>query len=211
LRITDAAGTLVVDFPVNNSDYSRPSWSPDGRQLIYTHDVRFDDLNPEVFVASVDASVLTNVSNSPEYEGEVAWSPTGSEVALFAVRGDDSGIFTMQPDGTGLTLRYRGIQVVGYRWSPDGSRLLFTEYGPQNFEARLIVMRADGSVPTIVAEGSLQGLSPAWSPDGEWIAFSMLGPNDEYDVYVVRPDGSGLRNLTESSGHGRWPIWIPRE
>jgi hypothetical protein len=211
LRITDASGAVLVDFPVNNSDYSRPSWSPDGRELIYTHDIRFDGVNPEVFVASVDATVITNVSNSPEYEGDVAWSPTGTRVALFAVRGGDFGIFTMRPDGTELTLRYRKTQVVGYRWSPDGSMVLFLEFGPKDFEGRLMVMRADGSAPTIVAQGDLQGLSPTWSPDGQWIAFSMLGPSDEYDVYVVRPNGSSLRNLTESAGHGRSPVWIRRE
>jgi Tol biopolymer transport system component len=36
--------------------------------------------------------------------------------------------------------------------------------------------------------------SPEWSPDGEWIAFTD-GEN-EADLWVVRPDGTGLRQLT---------------
>lgn len=38
---------------------------------------------------------------------------------------------------------------------------------------------------------------PRWSPDGHWLVFR--GGADD-DLYVIRPDGSSLRNLTHDSG-----------
>ena len=47
---------------------------------------------------------------------------------------------------------------------------------------------------------------PAWSHDGEWIAFAGA-PTDggQQGIYVVRPDGSGLRYV----GEGGDPTWAP--
>jgi len=50
------------------------------------------------------------------------------------------------------------------------------------------------------------GTEPAWSPDGEWILMSVLTGNQR-DLYVVRPDGSERRQITdtpESELLGTW-------
>jgi Tol biopolymer transport system component len=59
-----------------------------------------------------------------------------------------------------------------------------------------------------------------WSPDGRWLAFQRIhpvcpippAPCDAFstlvwDIYVVRPDGSGLRGLTNGEGDSVRPSW----
>jgi Tol biopolymer transport system component len=49
------------------------------------------------------------------------------------------------------------------------------------------------------------GGRPAWSPDGRLVAFSRVDPSGESMIYLVRPDGTGIRRLSE----GDDPAWSP--
>lgn len=40
---------------------------------------------------------------------------------------------------------------------------------------------------------------PSWSPLGDWIAFTSRRDGD-YEIYRIRPDGTGLQRLTHSPG-----------
>jgi hypothetical protein len=41
---------------------------------------------------------------------------------------------------------------------------------------------------------------PVWSPDGEWVAFISSDSSAQMDIYVIRPDGSGIRRLASDVG-----------
>jgi Tol biopolymer transport system component len=49
---------------------------------------------------------------------------------------------------------------------------------------------------------------PRWSPDGNLIVFESRR-SGAWDLWVVRPDGSGLQRLTDDSGNDRQPTWSP--
>ncbi len=96
--------------------------------------------------------------------------------------------------------------------SPDGKTLLFHS----NRGGRQAIWRAaaDGSDPRPLFDGGGLGEepgTPVWSPDGNTIAFAMspAGATDpnESDVYVMRPDGTGIRRLTEAPGDDSHPHW----
>lgn len=86
--------------------------------------------------------------------------------------------------------------------SPDGKWVAFVR--AENKVAHVYVQAADGSVE---ARRLLEtpAAVPRWSPDGEWIAFS---PDRSFSggVFIVHPDGSGLKRVAERGG---WPVWWP--
>ena len=93
------------------------------------------------------------------------------------------------------------------RWSPDGTRLLFTrEEGGSQPGGGLFMVDADGTDLHQVVPRDLRALFPRWSPDGSLIAFESYDADRQGDVYVVRPDGTGLRQVT-SGGYTVWPEW----
>jgi TolB protein len=49
-------------------------------------------------------------------------------------------------------------------------------------------------------------LGPSWSPDGEWIAFTSFRDGNN-EIYVMRPDGSSLYNLTDNPISDWQPRW----
>jgi Tol biopolymer transport system component len=53
--------------------------------------------------------------------------------------------------------------------------------------------------------GDDQILNVAWSPDGAWLAFTLApGGGMNQQVYLVRPDGAGLRRLTPGGADNNW-------
>ena len=49
---------------------------------------------------------------------------------------------------------------------------------------------------------------PAWSPKGDLIEFTSFRDGD-FEIYTVRPDGSGVRRLTHTGGNDAHGIWSP--
>jgi TolB protein len=49
---------------------------------------------------------------------------------------------------------------------------------------------------------------PSWSPDGELIAFMSKRENN-YDFYIIKPDASGLKRLTNDPGNDAHNVWSP--
>jgi Tol biopolymer transport system component len=96
------------------------------------------------------------------------------------------------------------------RWSPDGTRLLFTRV---DCGGGLFTIEADGTdLRQIVSEAAFfQVIDPAWSPDGSSIVFHAntdlpAGDETKVAIYTVRPDGTGLRALT-TDGNSLFPFW----
>jgi TolB protein len=56
--------------------------------------------------------------------------------------------------------------------------------------------------------GSFLEVDPAWSPDGKLIAFSSRRTGTSA-LYVMRPDGSGLKRLVAGTGEQTEPSWSP--
>jgi Tol biopolymer transport system component len=52
------------------------------------------------------------------------------------------------------------------------------------------------------------GFRPAWSPDGQWIAFMSNHDHWNDNIYIIRPDATDLRQLTDSDAPEDYPEWL---
>lgn len=120
-------------------------------------------------------------------------------------------------DGTPEVLASGGA--VGFPdLSPDGTSLVFQRIEGET--ARLFIADEEGE--RALTDGSAIDSNPAWSPDGQWIAFASNRDADPdckdtmsspclLTLYVIRPDGSGLRQLTSCAprSYCNTPAWSP--
>jgi len=92
-------------------------------------------------------------------------------------------------------------------FSPDGARLAYVS--DQTGVPQVWVVQTGGGAPVQVTKGNDPVGRVVWSPDGEWLALSIApGGGMNTQIYVVHPDGSGLRRLTdggkETNNLGDW-------
>jgi Tol biopolymer transport system component/DNA-binding winged helix-turn-helix (wHTH) protein len=100
------------------------------------------------------------------------------------------------------TLLVRNASAAGT--SPDGRDLVYSAVTSEGTSIR--VRREDGTEREVAAHG----FWPRWSPDGRWIAYTTSDPEGgDGTMHVVRPDGSGHRQLTSIASQVYGLCWTP--
>ncbi len=190
---------------------------------------RGDNPQREVFLmdgAGGNVTQITDMPNAGEKNAAVL-SPDGSKVLFDTWEGRD--LWVVNTDGTGLLNVTASPWAEGARgaaaWSPDGSKIAFTRKGDAQQctvspdACGFWTVNSDGSGLTrLIADNGdgFQGNAIRWSPDGSQLV--LVGwvpggnPGDPYfDLFVVNNDGSGLQQLTSTSGESTYsfPRWSP--
>ncbi len=92
-------------------------------------------------------------------------------------------------------------------FSPDGKRLAFVSN--LNGIPQVWTVPTKGGWPELVTALDDPIGSVLWSPESAWLAFSLApGGGMNQQVYLVRPDGSGLHRLTDGGKENNWlGVW----
>lgn len=223
-RIDVKSGTVAVDEQM-------PLISPDeGHELGWLTFIAEPDGYPAVYAVRADGSGLTQLSGSLSslFEdltpGQIHfgdWSPDGS---WFTFEGslqggeNDQDIFIARTDGSSRLNLTDSKQFESQPdWSPDGQQIVFlsqpaafNSQADLNLIAGLQTNGAKENLPTRLTNTSTFDSQPSWSPDGSWIAFVSSGLNNtRSDLYVIRPDGSDFRQLTNDLAGAFDLAWSP--
>ena len=140
-------------------------------------------------------------------------TPPGVNGRISFMRHDSAGhwqIWTANPDLTAPSQVTAGAYDTALAtWSPDGTRLAFNstrdDLAGSGSISDIFVMNADGSGATKLTASTNWSEGPAWSPSGDLIVFTSADPDPaRTGLYVVHPDGTGLRQVTAvPTGPGR--------
>ncbi len=185
--------------------------------------ILFTRLSPSeasLFISNADGSGERALTQGA-LDYNPAWSPYGKWIAFTSERNGSADLYRIRTDGSGLE-RLTDDPAFDDQaaYSPDGNQIVF------------VTTRADGTADLWILDvqthrarpltsGPGGDFRPAWSPDGKWIAFSsdresslpMAKGRWEHlhvvDIYLVRPDGSGLKRLSRHGDFCGSPKWMP--
>lgn len=225
-------GTNRQDVGVPGSAPHHPAWAPDGR-LAYVPDregsvdIWVSDANGANARQLVDCTSPCGAAEDP------AWSPDGTQLAFWTgldgAATQDIKVVDASTGATVLTVRAPALYAPSQpRWSPDGHRLAVTVeiFEPDGADFRkigsrlgIIDLRAAKPRVEMITRPALHAAYPDWSPDGDELVFmaSNLDPFSHEGVpsnlYVIRPDGTGLKQITHQAVDDPWvalPDWSTR-
>jgi dipeptidyl aminopeptidase/acylaminoacyl peptidase len=181
-----------------------PQWSPDGRFLAFT-------MQDHVYVAPASGGLPQKISDFAASASSPVWLPDSNQLVVSVERNDQ--VQLLLTDRNGRWPRHI-IQTPGDAWdakpSPDGRFLLFT-HRPFDDMNRLdiwLVELETGQLRELTDTPKLRNWGGIWSPDGEQIAFISQRPEFN-EVWLVRPDGAGLRQLSHAGADFADLAWSP--
>lgn len=137
-------------------------------------------------------------------------SPDGSRIAFSSL---DTGvwyIYLIDADGSNL-VQFTDFSSAVPHWSPDGKRLVFnSDHDDEPKDTPdLWAMDLDGSnLVELLDKPPTADFNGRWSPDGKQILF-VSDRDEDYNLYVINVDGTGLTCLTQARSDEWFGRWSP--
>jgi len=200
----DGSGSVALTDGTSQDTW--PSWSPDGRRILFVSNRQG---NRDIWVMDANGKRLVNLTRHSADDWTPVWNPQGDAIAFSSYRDGNWEIYRMAADGSRpVRLTNHPAADVAPSWSPDGQWIAFASQRDGNWD--LYIMNRDGSQLRRLTENEATDFAPAWSPRGDLIAFESYRDGN-MEIYVVSPDGSKLANLTQDAeADERGPAWSPQ-
>ena len=163
----------------------------------------------EVFSAPVEKGRTRNLTRSSGAHDRIAaWSPDGDLIAYVSDASGEDEIWLVGHEGDAPARQLtngHAARMTGMLWSPDASRIAFTDY-----LGRLSVVDLESGAETLVLDDPWWGIGDAdWSPDGAHLAFSSRNEAQVQRVHVWSAGSGELRQVTSDLASAWSPSWGP--
>jgi TolB protein len=181
-----------------------PSWTPDGKAILYTS---YKDRNPSLYLFNLYSGKDVKFSARTGLNLGGKWSPDGQFVAVSLERGGNTDIYLLDRNGA-IARRLTDAQSIDVSpsWSPDGRQLVFVS--DRSGSPQLYILDIATKKARRLTYSGSYNTSPAWSPNGDKIAYiGRVGGH--FSIYTVGVDGGEPTRLTRNSVDNEDPSWSP--
>ncbi len=191
-------GREVQRIKINLNGLQTPSWSPDGKQLVFTG---FDGGLGDLYIINRDGTGLRRLTNDKYADLHPAWSPDGKTIAFVTDRGSHTDFDQLRFGNLRIALYHLDagtIELLGHMdegknidpaWAPDGQSLAFVSDRTGISDIYLYDL-TDGNIYQLTnLYTGVQGITPlspvlSWARQADRLAF-VYYEDGQYSVYSV--------------------------
>jgi tricorn protease len=211
----DGRDPLEKIVPVNGG-FTEAKLSPNGKEFAFI-------FRGEVFVSSIDGKMVKRITNTPEQERSVSFSPDGRSLLYAAERNNNWNVYTMSLTRkeepyfcVSTVLKETPVIATAAEefqpaFSPDGKDIAYLE----DRQILKVYNVASKQVRTVLAADKNYSYADGdqyyqWSPDSKWflVQYGLPDRIQTPEVGLVAADGkSEVHNLTQSGYDDYQPKW----
>jgi tricorn protease len=208
------ARQLAIRVAADRS-WSRPRWtspeagdlgnarlSPTGQRALFEY-------RGELLTVPAEHGSWRNITRTPGVaDRHAVWSPDGQSIAWF---NDADGEYAlMVADQTGAEPRRIAIDEPSFyfqpTWSPDGTRLAFTD---THYRVLILTLKS-GAVDHVDTDRFAhpqRSMNPVWSPDSRSVAYARRLDNQLRAIFVHDTNTGETTQITDGMADAIDPVW----
>ena len=191
--------------------------SPSGKEVAFV-------MHGDVYVTSVDYKTTKRITDTPQQERNVSFSPDGRalvyaserngvwQIYQVKIKNASDKNFTYCTDIEEEALTHSNLTSQYPAYSPDGKEVAFYEDRATlrilNLKSKDVRTVLDGKYNYSYSDGDIWF---EWSPDSKWLLCSYIGTGgwNNTDIALVKADGKEVHDLTDSGysdSNGKWVL-----
>ena len=206
LLTVSARGTGVVQVTATpGRNEFGPAWSPTGARLAFWR-TRAPFGPGSLWVVNGDGSGQRRLATGVDAR-DPSWNPVGTRL-VYSAAADD--LFTLRVSRPGHRRQLTSGRAEDFEpaWSPDGAQIAFTRGFARGDPGDLYRLTLATHAVVPVTRSAAYDHQVAWAPGGHRLVFERDFPRRS-SIFTVRPDGSGLRQLTRGAHFDTGPTFSP--
>lgn len=220
-RIQSVISVITLDTGASRrlveQDALQPAWSPDGQRIAFwgLRGGMGGSGARDIWTVAVSGGDPVEVTNDTDVDWNPVWGADGRRLYFASGRSGTLNLWRVPIDAASGTtagppepLAVPSGKSASFSLSRAGERVAFESREERSPLYRVAFDPQRGRLagtPELVLGGSRVIDSLGLSPDGAWVAFTSSGLKE--NVFVVRVDGTGYRQITDDEYRNRGPNW----
>jgi len=214
IYLAESDGRNVINLTNSFGDESSPVWSPDGLSLAYIYGSSRE--RAQIRILDLRTGTITLFLEELVNPTSFIWAPDGEHTAYSAcLSSTDCHTRITITDLAGTPLEQipeissDNLDAGNTSFSPDSQYLVFSARIFPTLglsQDNIYITNVNDITEINLISDMHNSLGPRWSTLNNWIAF-YSDQSGNYDVYIIKPDGSNLINITQQPENDVQPAW----